>query len=205
MATISQPPQKDDLPADIWFEIAILLEPRDLLTMKLVCTALYKMFTDLDLWKYVLHAVCHRHSLFVPSFPIDDMNIGELQRAALGPHRWSKLLERNALPLVDKKSGPLLEPLVENDYPFGITTASRQFLVPGGRFLVIASRESLGIWDLGTPGRPITSPPPLIARESLATLPEHSEMSLGLHGLEVVPVNDDTIRIAVALSGKVTL
>ncbi|KAF5338877.1 hypothetical protein D9611_008794 [Ephemerocybe angulata] len=191
------------LPADLWFEIAIIVEPRDLLAMKLVCKALHEMFADRELWKYVLHDVCHRHSIFLPSYPIDDMSLTELQRAALGPYRWARLLKRKANPSIRTESTRLLKPLKENNHPLGVAPNSLQFLVPGGRFLFIAQRHSLDLWDLGVVGRQPLEASTLIAR--VHTAPPSRASALGLDGLAVIPLDDTTLRVAVALTGKNSL
>ncbi|KAF6757437.1 hypothetical protein DFP72DRAFT_891147 [Ephemerocybe angulata] len=195
-------PEDEELPNDVWFEVAILLEPQDLLCMKLVCRALYSIFADQELWKYVLHAVCRRHFVFLPSFPIDDMNATELQRAALGPYRWGKLLERNSRHSVKKENLALVRPMKENDYPLRTTRQSKKFLVPGGRYLVVAHTESVDLWDLGPVGRAPLSPPVLVAREELAP---SSATAFQLEGLEVAPINEATLRIVVALVGSKAL
>ena len=38
-----------------------------------------------------LHRVCLENTLFLPSFPISDMNDLEIEKAAMGPRRWIEL------------------------------------------------------------------------------------------------------------------
>ncbi|KAF6757428.1 hypothetical protein DFP72DRAFT_891124 [Ephemerocybe angulata] len=185
------------LPPDLWFEIATLVEPRDVLTMKLVCKTLHQIFASRKLWVYVLLSVCHQHSLFLPSYPIGDMALDELQRAALGPYRWARLIRRKGKRCVQRNASiRVLKPLKESGHVLE-SADHLQFLVPGGRFLLTARWKSLFLWDLGVVGRPSLSRyPTLIVRKTF------QQEGLALQELTVIPLNKTTLRIAVSLVGK---
>lgn len=51
---------------------------------------------------------------------------------------------------------------------------SIQYLVPGGRFLVVGSRASVEMWDLGVAGGPPLEPPRLVASTPIFISREHS-------------------------------
>ncbi|KAF5311723.1 hypothetical protein D9611_009453 [Ephemerocybe angulata] len=197
------PPQKGDLPNDLWFEIATLIEPSDLLTLKAVCKVFHDFFAERELWVYVLYALCHRHCLFIPSYPIDDMTTMELQRAALGPRRWEELLNANGSPVADIRKMSMLRPVnMREHYTLGANTGSKHFLVPGGRFLVTATFDSVTLWDLGAVGRTPLSPPLKIASATVGTRALKTELATEALELTVVPVDGTTLRVAVALRGK---
>jgi hypothetical protein len=100
-------------------------------------------------WLAVLHRVCLENTLYLPSFPISDMSDLELEQAAIAPHRWIELC--GAL----KKQHPgdpgamlyprttrIIRDVVMPPMPY-------LFLVPGGRYLVVAAIKRLFVWDLG--------------------------------------------------------
>ena len=60
----------------------------------------------------------------------------ELERAAMGPRRWISALQKNKMPRPRKTR-------VIKD-----TASVCSFIVPGGRYLVIAS-NGIFVWDLG--------------------------------------------------------
>ena len=81
------------------------------------------------------------------------MSVLELEKAAMGPHRWIELsgtLEKQH----SNDSGAILCPRVTrfiNDSPateFNYVTTDF-FIVPGGRYLVGSSRDGISVWDLG--------------------------------------------------------
>ncbi|KAF5338976.1 hypothetical protein D9611_008800 [Ephemerocybe angulata] len=185
------------LPPDLWFEVATLVEPRDVLTMKLVCKTLHQIFASRKLWVYVLLSVCHQHSLFLPSYPIGDMALDELQRAALGPYRWARLIRRKGKRSVQRNASiRVLKPLKKSAHVLE-SADHLQFLVPGGRFLLTARWKSLFLWDLGAVGRPSLSRyPTLIVHKSFR------QEGFALQELTVIPLNKTTLRIAVSLVGK---
>lgn len=94
------------------------------------------------------------------------MNLGEIQRASLGPYLWEKKFAtyhaNDALHGGDQME--LLEPTARHLYGDPIDW-SGHFLVPGGRFLVSAmSSMTLSVWDLGVMGQ---SHPRLVAEVEL--------------------------------------
>jgi hypothetical protein len=98
------------------------------------------------------------------------MTVDEIQCAALGPYRWSKMVESHH----KKHAGPRGASSTVPLKPFRKTDTStnsvwrdlgHQFLVPGGRFAVTCDQKFLSLWDLGVvaKGRPL-SPPALVSR-----------------------------------------
>lgn len=89
--------------------------------------------------------MCMANRLFLPTFPIAQMSIHQLQYAVTAPARMLSLLT------VPKKSNrDVLEPVQTCKLFFGKNSSLTGItLLPGGRFLVAGVGEELGIWDLG--------------------------------------------------------
>ena len=100
-------------------------------------------------WVAALHQVCLDNTLFLPTFPILDMSVSELEQAAIALHRWIELYGgfKKQHPgdfgdVLCPRTTRIITDVVIKRFPY-------IFLVPGGRYLVVAAREHLFIWDLG--------------------------------------------------------
>ena len=117
------------------------------------CKALQPSTRQRVVWVAALHRVCVDNTLFLSSFPISDMSDLELEKAAMAPRRWiefcgtfekqdpndpSTILCPRATRFIDDS------PATEFNY-----NNSDIFIVPGGRYLVITSSESISVLDLG--------------------------------------------------------
>ena len=91
-----------------------------------------------------LHRVCLDNTLFLPSFPVPDMSVLELERAAMAPRRWIELCSAFQKQHSDD-SGEMLHQQTTRAIKDVVGTL---FIVPGGRYLVTAG-YSLLVWDLG--------------------------------------------------------
>ena len=102
-------------------------------------------------WVAALHRICLDNTLFLPSFPIHDMSNLELERAATAPHRWIELYD--AFKKQDSGDpGAILCPRTTRlimDVTTGMQPMPYIFLVPGGRYMVVATIKRLFVWDLG--------------------------------------------------------
>jgi hypothetical protein len=112
--------------------------------------------SDVSIWRVALRTMCYKNNLFEPSFPIDTMELADLQRAAMGPALWIKKVTRHSgssavpLPHFERSIGSghwVSEGGSENQ---GVRRLS---LVPGGRYLISSSKSSIALWDLGVPLR----------------------------------------------------
>lgn len=86
--------------------------------------------------------------LFKPTFPIPDMSIADLERAATAPFRWISLSEaRDGDGCLSSRTRTLpVEPKAPGWWwPGGL------YLVPGGRYLVRTGPNSVNVRDLGYP------------------------------------------------------
>ena len=92
--------------------------------------------------------MCLHNSLFLPTFPINDMSDVELEQAALAPHRWISLCSTFAKQHRNDSDAvlrPSKKRIIRNPH-------SRQtdiLLVPGGRYLVSCPLDGICVWDLG--------------------------------------------------------
>jgi hypothetical protein len=92
--------------------------------------------------------MCLRNSLFLPTFPINDMSDVELEQAALAPHRWISLCSTFAKQHPNDSDAvlrPSKKRIIRNPH----SSKTRIFLVPGGRYLMSCSFDRICVWDLG--------------------------------------------------------
>ena len=92
--------------------------------------------------------MCLHNSLFLPTFPINDMSDVELEQAALAPHRWISLCSTFAKQHphdCDAALRPSTKRIIRNP----CWSKPDIFLVPGGRYLASYSLERICVWDLG--------------------------------------------------------
>ncbi|KAF6765372.1 hypothetical protein DFP72DRAFT_1039306 [Ephemerocybe angulata] len=200
--------QGDDVPVDIWLDILHHLGYKDVVSMALVCKALHAIISEKQVWIEYLRGMCERHALFYPSYPVDSMNVQELQQAILGPERFNDTLRRGPGSPVYTDSSPILSPAAITSFPnhdacHGVHESSiGLFLVPGGRFLVSSNPDSLALWDIGAAvGQKRVESPILLAKYEH---PAHGPGSAKVDDntvldLAVTPFGERKLRIAVAM------
>ena len=117
------------------------------------CKALQPCTRQRVVWIAALHRVCLDNALFLLSFPISQMSDLELEKAAMGPHRWIELcgaFEKQHL----NDPGVILRPrstrIINDLFDTKINYASAKiFIVPGGRYMVTSSPDGDSVLDLG--------------------------------------------------------
>ncbi|KAF7351311.1 hypothetical protein MSAN_01562600 [Mycena sanguinolenta] len=180
-----------DLPVDNVFQVLKFADPRDIFAFGQTCTKYQEINKTRTVWINALRRVCEINSLFVPSFPYDEMSLSELQRAATfgaSPRFARRLYKQQAdavpgsltpcswrifTPRVAKSSN------VASEEP-GTLKALR--IVPGGRFMVIATDTLVHLWDLGYDATKLIKPHALA---SIALPEPNSEPSIS-----VLPTKD---------------
>ena len=98
-----------------------------------------------------LHRVCVDNTLFLPSFPISDMSDSEIEKAAMGPRRWIELCSRfqedrhndDCVVLCPRATRVIDDSFSTEHFGTGL------FIVPGGRYLVGYTDDSISVLDLG--------------------------------------------------------
>ncbi|KAH6918073.1 hypothetical protein BKA70DRAFT_1554224 [Coprinopsis sp. MPI-PUGE-AT-0042] len=143
---------------DIWYHIAASIDPPDLLTLKMICSALYRLCSQRSVWLQAAHTMCCSHGLFLPSFPFQTMSVQQLTRLALSPFNFSRLVSTGG----DER---LLETQTRSFSPRLRRSAKLSelrclHLVPGGRFLLTYHNDAVCLWDLGF-GQVLPSPFPI--------------------------------------------
>ena len=158
-----------NIPLDLQITICIYLRPIDILALRKVChqsildilvaqvigehtktCKAFELTTRLRaVWLAALHRVCLDNTLFLPSFPIHDMSVLELEQAAIAPRRWIELCGG----FKKQHPGDFGEMLCPRTTRIIMDVAMRPmpylFLVPDGRYAVVAADERLFVWDLG--------------------------------------------------------
>ncbi|RXW20212.1 hypothetical protein EST38_g5629 [Candolleomyces aberdarensis] len=138
------------------------------------------------------------------------MDLGEIQRASLGPYLWKKKIatyhENDVLRGGDQSE--LLRPTSRHLYGDPMDW-SGHFLVPGGRFLVSAmSSMTLSVWDLGVIGRSAAHPR-LVAEVELVGGEDEgydeNEFGVSISDICVQKISDDRLRIAVITSPQILI
>jgi len=105
--------------------------------------------------------------LFAPSFPLESMDLLHLQRASLGPDRWTRLFvdpSPQKIATSNKATFDYLRFLGDDETDF-----EQLHLIPGGRYLLTLTPEILALVDLGPPWSEGTMTPKLLGMTS--TLP----------------------------------
>ena len=101
-----------------------------------------------------LHRVCLDNSLFLPSFPVSDMSDLEIENAAMGPRRWIELcgmFEKQHLNDPGAVMYPRATRILNSSFAREVDYYNTElFIVPGGRYLVGSSLDSISVLDLGS-------------------------------------------------------
>ena len=100
-------------------------------------------------WLAAFHRVCLDNTLFLPSFPVLDMSSLELEQAATAPHRWIELCSAFEKQHLDGPGATLYPRTTRFIRDVDLQFASSPFLVPGGRYVVVATPKRLLVLDLG--------------------------------------------------------
>lgn len=192
-----------DLPPELWLMIMTEIKAKDILSLCSVstsnlsfyatesrsklylqtCRSLHIMLSARTIWILILRCVSHEDGVYFLSYDIDNMDIEDLQRAAMGRYRWGQLLEQNWLqttseelsnpPVVIPASEPITLPSAMTMGQFDSGEKDSTFyLIPGGRYLVLVAFPSLKLLDLGIPGRRPLSTPLELAKVELVVVAE---------------------------------
>ncbi|KAF8805721.1 hypothetical protein BYT27DRAFT_7103860 [Phlegmacium glaucopus] len=136
---------------DLQITICTFLRPSDILALRQTCKAFQLSTRQRIVWMDALRRVCLDNTLFLPSFPIPDMTVLELEHAAMAPRRWIELCAafQKQHP-IDSGAKLCSRTIRIIDNPLAaIADDPEIFIVPGGRYLVSDSSTGIFIWDLG--------------------------------------------------------
>ena len=110
-----------------------------------------------------MKAICEEDTIFLPSFPLEHLSVKELEAVASGPIRFASLMKRHGRSKAQMDQIATTEPQMpryERTLTFDVSSLQslpqnllfnipKLYLIPGGRFLVLSSRNVLQLWDLG--------------------------------------------------------
>lgn len=125
------------------------LKPLDIVSLRLTTKKLVDLTFSRSVWLTALRTVIDDNGLFPPTFPLHKMSIEELENAALGPQKFSRLIRQPpsgdfvGLEAVSRRSVLVRDP---ND-PTAEVESIR--LLPGGRFLIVETNAAVLFMDLG--------------------------------------------------------
>ncbi|KAF8812586.1 hypothetical protein BYT27DRAFT_7182624 [Phlegmacium glaucopus] len=136
---------------DLQITICTFLHPSDILSLRQTCKAFQLPTRQRIVWVDALRRVCLDNTLFLPSFPIPDMTVLELEHAAMGPCRWIELCATfqkqhpngPGAKLCSRTTRIISDPLV------AVGGSPEIFIVPGKRYLISDSSMGIFVWDLG--------------------------------------------------------
>jgi len=148
-----------ELSLDLQIHICGFLHPFQIIALRQTCKAFRDITSKKIIWIHALNRICRKNLLFRPTFPVHDMSVAELERAAAAPLRWialssskdrdkdrclpsrmTRVLKNPVQSMIDRLKMPRRE---------RVFRSWRPYLVPGGRYLVINGLDCLGVWDLG--------------------------------------------------------
>ncbi|KAJ7167448.1 hypothetical protein C8R43DRAFT_1121859 [Mycena crocata] len=144
------------LPLDTLIQILQFADPVDIFSISQTCRVWLDVALSRTVWLSALRRMCETNCLFKPSFPMDSMSLLELQDAATSAGRFTKRLykrEGDAVtvplaPFVRRSFTPRVVKTsnVASEIPGELKTVH---LVPGGRFLIVATATLVHLCDLG--------------------------------------------------------
>ncbi|KAJ3536831.1 hypothetical protein NMY22_g5857 [Coprinellus aureogranulatus] len=183
-----------ELPLDLVLGIANLLGPQSILRLQSSCRTLRARLTIKAIWIQALRTVCRAHSVFYASYPVAEMSVMRLQRAAMSPARFTRLLDAHAS---FEYPACTVQPTGVTDIDIGEAVVSeRHFLVPGGRFLAISNPRSLRLFDLGSPDCKALASPILLLSEDIG---QHIKADNERTEMTVRMFDESTLRVVVLL------
>ncbi|KAF8186898.1 hypothetical protein K438DRAFT_1973098 [Mycena galopus ATCC 62051] len=147
-----------ELPIDNIFQILKFADPADIFMFGQTCTKFLQVTATRTVWLNALRRVCEINSLFVPSFPYDEMSLSDLQRAATfgAAPRFARRLYKHETNTTPASLAPWSWRIFNPRVVKSSNVASEEpgvlkllELVPGGRFLIIATDTLVHLWDLG--------------------------------------------------------
>ncbi|KAF6757052.1 hypothetical protein DFP72DRAFT_891647 [Ephemerocybe angulata] len=205
------------LPHEVWCNAFEHMEPSEVLFLGQVSRTLRTLVSEKSVWRAILRSVCRKYDLFGPSFPVEEMSVKELQRAALGPELFKALVTRHSWPADELHEAQILVPASDltpfrkRGFKMGGSRSVKfmwvRHLVPGGRFLFQVTQApnkaadgsfTVQLWDLGVPGSS-----PLRKPSLMAEIKNGKPAGLNVTAVTAMvdPENDISLRVATYLSG----
>ncbi|KAJ3541106.1 hypothetical protein NMY22_g4031 [Coprinellus aureogranulatus] len=168
------------IPGELWLKTAIVSNAVDVVALQLTCKFLYNLLRSKSVWTSVLRRSCFENGVFFPSFPVEEMDVTRLQRAAISPDQFDDS------PQLELLASSLVRSNLESDY----------LLVPGGRFILVGNRAELCLWDCGPPDSARRRKAERISFQSIA---KHAGVhDTPAHMIQMaVRIVEDSLRVAI--------
>ncbi|KAF5331945.1 hypothetical protein D9611_008974 [Ephemerocybe angulata] len=194
------------IPNELWCEAFTHLEPFEVLSLGQVSRAFHALISEKSVWITILRTVCDKHKLFKPSYPVHEMDLVQLQRAALGPRLVRQCLTRGGVPTEYLAQANEVRPVstlrlkvlsqasLAKPLEPGVLWLHRRHLVPGGRFLIQVRFNGLKsnqevieatgttyfveLWDLGVSGSAPLENPILLTQTEFEKTADHNVYSI---------------------------
>ncbi|KAH6918155.1 hypothetical protein BKA70DRAFT_1416169 [Coprinopsis sp. MPI-PUGE-AT-0042] len=180
---------------DVWGHVVNFVDPRDIISIRMTCHALYELSQRPSIWMQAARNACWDNSLLSSSFPFEKMSMGDLEHLALSPHRFCKIISENHWATRAPVQTRIFIPRASRSE--GTLPIDTVHLLPGGRYLVTGTdNKGLYLWDLGLNAdvRPCFLP---IAHAAVTA-------DFGIHG--VIPTEDRAgVRIVCSLDEQSNL
>ncbi|KAJ7136635.1 hypothetical protein C8R44DRAFT_767532 [Mycena epipterygia] len=137
-----------DLPHDVIIRIMSYTGVPGIIALRQVSTSLSRACYQRIVWIEVLRAACVERNIFLPSFPISEMTLPQLEHAATASPCFLARIHREFSKISPSPLRPFSTRIL-----FSFDSATECFknmiLVPGGRFLLTTCGRNVRLWDLG--------------------------------------------------------
>ncbi|KAF6742422.1 hypothetical protein DFP72DRAFT_1105943 [Ephemerocybe angulata] len=143
------------LPLELHLCIIQELHAPDVLNLGQTCNAIRSSVNQRRVWEAALRATCRLNQLFEPSYyPLEDLDLPELQRAALEPWRRSASFAPGSIIEAAYRSegSGTSRNVLQKDIKLGggdQLDFEGVYIVPGGRYVLGRTEKYICLWDMG--------------------------------------------------------
>ncbi|KAF6764504.1 hypothetical protein DFP72DRAFT_1040282 [Ephemerocybe angulata] len=143
------------LPLELHLCIIQELHAPDVLNLGQTCNAIRSSVNQRRVWEAALRATCRLNQLFEPSYyPLEDLDLPELQRAALEPWRRSASFAPGSIIEAAYRSegSGTSRNVLQKDIKLGggdHLDFEGVYIVPGGRYVLGRTEKYICLWDMG--------------------------------------------------------
>ncbi|KAJ7485798.1 hypothetical protein FB451DRAFT_1231091 [Mycena latifolia] len=154
-----------DIPHDVLLRIMSYTNVLDIIALRQVCTSLLAASYQRILWIQALRSLCAEKNIFLPSFPISEMTLPQLEHAATAGLRFLARMRRE---FTSSPFSGTLRPFstrILSSAASATECFKNTILVPGGRFLLTSCGKNVRIWDVGFHSGVVVNPYPIASTD----------------------------------------